>query len=68
MINNIETGNISVDKTLFRFINDEALPGNGVAEVEFWTGLEGVIAEFAPQDKALLAKRDSLQALQSGGV
>ena len=44
-----------------RFINDEALPGSGVAEVEFWTGLEGVIAEFAPQNKALLAKQDSLQ-------
>ena len=68
MINHVKIGNISVDETLFRFINDEALPGNGVAEVEFWTGLEGVIAEFAPQDKALLAKRDSLQALQSGGV
>ena len=68
MIYRIKTENISVDETLFRFINDEALPGNGVAEVEFWTGLEGVIAEFAPQDKALLAKRDSLQALQSGGV
>ena len=68
MIYRIKTGNISVHETLFRFINDEALPGNGVAEVEFWTGLEGVIAEFAPQDKALLAKRDSLQALQSGGV
>jgi malate synthase len=62
MINHIKTGNISVDETLFRFINDEALPGSGVAEVEFWTGLEGVIAEFAPQNKALLAKRDSLQA------
>ena len=68
MINSIETGNISVDKTLFRFINDEALPGSGVAEVEFWTGLEGVIAECAPQNKALLTKRESAQVLQSGGV
>ena len=68
MINHVKTGNISVDETLFRFINDEALPGIGVAEVEFWTGLEGVIAECAPQNKALLTKHESLQALQSGGV
>ena len=62
MINHIKTGNISVDDTLFRFINDEALPGSGVSAAEFWNGLEGVIAEFAPQNNALLATRDPLQA------
>jgi len=35
MINHIKTGNISIDETLFRFINDEARPGSGVAKVEF---------------------------------
>ena len=62
MINHIKTGNIRIDETLFRFINDDALPGSGVVEAEFWVGLEGVIDEFAPQNKALLANRDSLQA------
>lgn len=61
MIKNIKIGNISVYETLYKFINEEALPGSGVAEAEFWAGLESVITAFAPQNEAVLAKRDSLQ-------
>jgi malate synthase len=58
----VKTGNLSVDRTLFDFVNTEALPGSGVTEAAFWSGLDRLIADFAPQNKALLAHRDTLQS------
>ena len=62
MTDYVKTGNLSVDRTLFDFVNTEALPGSGVTEAAFWTGLDRLISEFAPQNKALLAHRDTLQS------
>ncbi len=62
MTDYVRTGNLSVDRTLFDFVNTEALPGSGVTEAAFWTGLDRLISEFAPQNKALLAQRDTLQS------
>lgn len=62
MNNNVKIGNITVDPCLFDFINDEAIPGTEISPAVFWSSLESVIVQFAPQNKSLLAKRDSLQA------
>jgi malate synthase len=62
MTDYVRTGNLSVDRTLFDFVNTEALPGSGVTEAAFWSGLDRLIADFAPQNKALLAHRDTLQS------
>ena len=51
-----------VDAELAAFIEDEVLPGTGVADDDFWRGLSGLIADFAPRNRALLAERDRLQA------
>jgi malate synthase len=51
-----------VDAVLARFVEDEALPGTGIEAGTFWTGLAGLLADFAPKNRALLAKRDELQA------
>ena len=58
---NIISGGLSVAKALHDFINDEALPGSGVAAEKFWTGLEAILNDLAPRNQALLAKRDRIQ-------
>jgi malate synthase len=55
-------GRIAVAAVLHDFINHEALPGLGIQPDAFWQGFERYLAELAPRNRALLAKRDSLQA------
>ena len=53
---------LDVATVLYDFINNEALPGTGVDQAAFWTGAAQLIGDLAPKNKALLAKRDELQA------
>ncbi len=53
---------LDVAPVLKTFIETEALPGTGVAPADFWAGLSGLLADLAPRNAALLAKRDALQA------
>ncbi|MDP5306609.1 malate synthase G [Paracoccus spongiarum] len=53
---------LRVDRRLARFIEDEALPGTGIAADRFWAGLAALVHEFGPRNRALLARRDELQA------
>ncbi|MCL4150682.1 UNVERIFIED_CONTAM: hypothetical protein GTU68_060972 [Idotea baltica] len=58
----MKVANINVSDALFNFVNDEAIPGTGVTVEKFWQALADILAEFSPRDKALLQKRDTLQA------
>lgn len=58
----IQRGRMQVASVLDNFINEQALPGSGVEAADFWQGFEAILAEFVAPNKALLAKRDSLQA------
>jgi malate synthase len=49
-------------KVLHEFIVREALPGTGISETAFWARLDRLIHDLAPRNRALLAKRDELQA------
>ena len=62
MTERVQVGSLQVAKVLHDFINDHAIPGSGVDAQTFWTGLETLITDLAPKNKALLAKRDALQA------
>ncbi|HZZ69214.1 MAG TPA: malate synthase G [Phenylobacterium sp.] len=53
---------LSVDDILAGFVQDELLPGTGVGAAAFWAALESILADFTPRNKALLARRDELQA------
>ncbi|MFM9941700.1 MAG: malate synthase G [Hyphomicrobiaceae bacterium] len=61
MLHHTSIADIKVAKVLHHFIKDEALPGTGVSEATFWSGLAGIIKELAPRNRELLAKRDALQ-------
>src|SRR5262249_54238571 len=56
------TGGLKVAKALFDFLAREVLPGTGVHADRFWGGLAALVHELAPRNRALLARRDELQA------
>ena len=58
----IQVGGLQVATELHRFIENEALPGTGVSSEQFWSGLDAILHDLAPRNRALLAKRDELQA------
>ena len=58
----ISAGGLNIAQVLHDFITDEALPGTGIDAGAFWTGFAGLLTEFSARNKALLAKRDALQA------
>ncbi|WEK56895.1 MAG: malate synthase G [Candidatus Brevundimonas phytovorans] len=58
----VRHGSLSVAAELDAFVRDEAAPGTGVTPAAFWAGLEGLLSEHAPTNRALLARRDDLQA------
>ena len=62
MTEHVQVGGLQVAKVLFDFVNNEAIPGTGLDATAFWVGAEQLINELAPQNRALLAKRDDLQA------
>lgn len=52
---------LAVDSALHRFIEDQVLPGTGVASDSFWKGFAQLVNDLAPKNAALLAERDRLQ-------
>ena len=58
----IDKSGLQVATELASFIEDRALPGTGITPAAFWSGLAALTAEFAPRNRALLQKRDDLQA------
>ncbi len=53
---------LKVDAGLKAFVETEALPGTGVSAAAFWAGLAGLVRDFAPENRRLLAVRDAMQA------
>ncbi|MBV7561339.1 malate synthase G [Pseudomonas sp. sia0905] len=62
MTERVRVGGLQVAKVLFDFINNEAIPGSGVTADAFWSGADAVFRDLAPKNRALLDKRDQLQA------
>ena len=52
---------LDVAAELHAFVRDEALPGSGIDEADFWSGAASLIADLAPRVRALVARRDELQ-------
>ena len=58
----IQKGKLAIAKELYDFIENEALPGSGLDSETYWKNFEEVVVDLSPKNKALLAKRDELQA------
>jgi malate synthase len=52
---------LQVDLVLADFIEQRALPGTGLDPDQFWAGFAALLAEFTPQNHALLKRRAQLQ-------
>jgi malate synthase len=58
----IEAHGLSIDKRLYDFIVTQAIPGTEVEADAFFAGFSRIVHDLAPKNRALLAKRDDLQA------
>ena len=58
----ITKSNLSVHPLLVDFVEKEALPGLPVTADQFWAGFASLVAQHAPTNAALLAKRDAIQS------
>lgn len=62
MTDYIKRNGISIASELADFVDSRALPGTGLDGAAFWAGFAGLLIAMVPTNRALLAKRDSLQA------
>ena len=62
MTDRTQVHSLQVATELHRFINEQVLPGTGVAPEAFWKGFDEIVNDLAPRNAALLAERDRLQA------
>lgn len=62
MTERVQVGGLQVAKVLYDFVNEKAIPGTGVEVDKFWAGFDAIVKDLAPKNKALLAKRDDIQA------
>jgi len=53
---------LSVDSRLVHFLETRALPETGLDATRFWADFAALLGKFAPENAALLAKREDLQA------
>ncbi|MFW8636808.1 malate synthase G [Cribrihabitans pelagius] len=57
----VEKQGIQVAPELADFIENQALPGTGIAAEAFWKGLAELVNGFGPENHALLEKREEIQ-------
>ena len=53
---------LKVAGELIALIEQDVLPGLGLDAAAFWSGAAAIFERFAPENRALLARRDALQA------
>ncbi len=58
----MDRAGLAVDPVLADFVEGEALPGTGLAPGAFWAGFSALLHDLAPKNRALLDRRDALQA------
>ena len=61
MTNRIQKGGLDIANELHDLVVNEIAPGTGIDPEQFWAELENILADLAPKNKALLAKREDLQ-------
>jgi malate synthase len=62
MTERVNCQRLQVAANLQRFVDQEVLPGTGIEREAFWAGFDALVHELAPQNRALLAERERLQA------
>lgn len=52
---------LKVATNLYKFIEEQVLPGTGIDSAAYWKGFDAIVADLAPKNAALLAERDRIQ-------
>ena len=60
-MNKIKKGNLTINLTLFDFINQEVIPGTDIANEDFWNKFDLVVHELTPINRELIKKRENIQ-------
>ena len=58
----VEKFGLQVSPILYDFLETEALPGTGITTDDFWRSFSDLVHELGPKNRALLEKREDLQA------
>jgi malate synthase len=58
----VTSAGLSVDRPLYELVRDEIAPGTGISAERAWEGFAAIVRELTPRNRALLARRDELQA------
>jgi len=53
---------LQISQPLHDLVRDQVTPGTGIEPEAFWSALAAILRDLAPRNRALLAKRDDLQA------
>jgi len=62
MTDRIDIEGLKIARELHDFVVAEALPGTGVDAAKFWAAFSAIVHDLAPKNRALLARRDDMQA------
>ncbi|MFT3689427.1 malate synthase G [Paenirhodobacter sp.] len=58
----VDREGLQVAAELAAFVEEQALPGSGVDPARFWAGFSALLHDFGPRNRALLDKREAIQA------
>ena len=61
MTDRIQQGGLQVATVLHQLLETDIAPGTGVQPAEFWSALEDIVTEMAPENRALLQVRADMQ-------
>jgi malate synthase len=53
---------VEVHPGLYRFVNEEVIPGTEIDPDAFWRGFASLVRRLSPRNAALIQRRDALQA------
>ncbi len=58
----VQVGSLAIAKVLYDLVEQEIIPGTGIDNVAFWESFEQILADLAPKNRALLERREDIQA------
>ena len=60
-MNMVDKNGLKISKSLYEFVNNEAIPGTEIKSEEFWNKFSEVVHELSPINKRLIQKRETIQ-------
>ncbi len=62
MTERVDVGGLKVAKPLYDLVRDEIAPGTEIDPDALWRSFAAILTDLAPRNRALLARRDAIQA------